>query len=144
MDGRVVGLPGAAISISNSTLNGGISTTGASAFSLCGSLVHGGATVQGSSGFVLIGDPGDDACAGNTITGNVLVESNLGGVEIGHNHISNLTVTGTHGTGPFAEDSRAEIEANVIAGHLVCSGNVPAATNDGQPNTVTGMNSCGL
>ncbi len=144
MDGRVVGLPGAAISISNSTLNGGISTTGASAFSLCGSLVHGGATVQGSSGFVLIGDPGDDACAGNTITGNVLVESNLGGVEIGHNHISNLTVTGTHGTGPFAEDSRAEIEANVIAGHLVCSGNVPPATNDGQPNSVTGMNSCGL
>ncbi len=144
MDGRVIGLPGAAISISNSTLNGGISTTGAAAFSLCGSLVHGGATVHGSSGFVLIGDPGDDACAGNTITGNVLVESNLGGAEIGHNHISNLTVTGTHGTGPFAEDSRAEIEANVIAGHLVCSGNVPAATNDGQPNSVTGMNSCGL
>jgi hypothetical protein len=71
-----------------------------------------------------------------------LLLDNQHAVEVGANHIEgNLTVSGTSGTGPFAEDSRAEIEHNVIRGALVCSGNVPAPTNDGQPNTVTGARS---
>jgi len=144
IDGRLTIQPGAAVSITSSTLNGGISATAASAFSLCGSIVHGSVTVQGSTGFVLIGDPGDDACAGNTIAGLVRLIGNLADVEVAHNHLSSLTVSGTRGTGPFAEDSRAEIEGNTINGQLICSNNVPPATNDGQPNSVKGTNTCGL
>ncbi|MBV9412333.1 MAG: hypothetical protein JO148_12105 [Acidimicrobiia bacterium] len=49
-----------------------------------------------------------------------------------------VSVTGTTGTGPFPDDVGVEIEANHISGNLGCSGNTPAAVNDGQPNTVTG------
>jgi hypothetical protein len=144
VDGRLTIQSGAAVSITNSRLNGGITATGASAFSLCGSQVHGSVTIEKSTGFVLIGDPGDDACAGNTLNGQTRLLDNLGSVEVGHNDLSHLTVSGTRGTGPFAEDSSAEIEGNTIRGSLICTGNVPAATNDGQPNSVGGSNPCGL
>jgi hypothetical protein len=94
--------------------------------------------ISGSTGFVLLGDPGDDGCAGNTFRATMTLSSNQGGLELGHNQIGNTTVTGTTGTGPFRDDVGAEIEANTIGGNLKCSGNTPAATNDGQPNTVTG------
>jgi hypothetical protein len=88
---------------------------------------------------VLLGDPGDDGCAGNTLRGHVTLASNSGGLELRGNGIAgSVSVTGTTGTGPFPEDSRPEIEANSISGHLSCSGNAPTATNDGHPNSVAG------
>jgi hypothetical protein len=95
--------------------------------------------VTNTTGFVLIGDPGDDACAGNQLRSSVGLSSNQGDVEVGANRISSsLSVSGTTGTGPFAEDTNAEIEANTIASSLSCSANSPAPTNGGQPNTVSG------
>ena len=99
----------------------------------------GNVNVSGASGFVLLGDPGDDLCGGNRFNGAVILGSNHGGLELAANRIANNTsVTGTTGTGPFPEDNRAEIEANTITGNLACSGNSPPATNDTQPNTVSG------
>ncbi len=67
------------------------------------------------------------------------LQDNRGGVEVVANHLdAGLDVEGTSGTGPFPEDSRAEIEGNTIGGDQESSGNVPAPSNDGQPNTATG------
>jgi hypothetical protein len=140
--GAVIVKPGTAVFIGNSTIGGGIISSGAKAFSLCGTTVVGGAvTVSTSTGFVTIGDPVDDSCAGNSIQGAVTLRDNKGGLEVIANTIGgSLTVTGTAGTGPFPEDSRAEIEANRL-GALTCSGNVPPPTSEGDLNTIAGARS---
>ncbi|MFN2608074.1 MAG: Ig-like domain repeat protein [Acidimicrobiales bacterium] len=138
--------PGAAVSIRNSTVTGGITSTGASAFQLCNSRVLGGTlNVSGSSGFVLIGDPGDDHCPGNSVQVPTVLDHNTGGVEVIDNSLASLTVTNTSGAGPFPDDTAAEISRNQVLGTLACSGNTPAPTHDGQPNSVSGARSgqCG-
>jgi hypothetical protein len=139
VSGGVIVRPGTAVFIGNSTLGGAVNAQGATAFSLCASTVVGGAvTVENSTGFVTIGDPVDDNCGGNNIHGSVVLRNNTAGLEVVANTIgSSLQVTGTAGTGPFSEDSRAEIEANHL-GSLTCSGNVPPPTSEGDLNTIAG------
>jgi hypothetical protein len=117
-----------------------VTGSGGGAFSLCGSSVGGNVGISGASGFVLIGDPGDDKCASNTVGGSVSLTSNNAGVEVSQNtRISgNVTLNNNTGGGPFPEDTRPEVEANIIGGTLSCSGNTPAPTNDGQPNSRAG------
>ena len=137
--GSVTVQPGAAVHISDSTVHGGIISNGAASVRLCGSQVGGSVSVSDSTGFVLIGDPGDDACPGNTIGGSVTLGGNHGGAEIITNKTGGtVTVTGTTGTGPFGEDDRAEIEANAIAGGLNCSTNARPPTSEGEANAVAG------
>ncbi|WP_344441679.1 Ig-like domain repeat protein [Kitasatospora nipponensis] len=137
--GAVHDTAGGALFISDSTIRGSILASNGTLLGVCGSTVTGAANVTGASGFVVIGDPADDGCAANRITGAVSLSNNRGGAELVGNHIGGtLVVQGTTGTGPFPEDSRAEIEGNTVGGSLNCSGNVPAPTNDGHPNTVTG------
>jgi len=136
---------GAALSISNSTVNGAVTSTGAAAITVCNSTLNGATTVTGTTGFVLIGDGGDDGsppCAGNNLAGMLTLDSNTGQVEFGRNTITGgASLTNTSGSGPTVENSTSEIEGNIISGDLACSGNTPAPTNDGQPNTVTGTRS---
>ncbi len=67
------------------------------------------------------------------------LSDNHSGAEVMDNHVGGtVQVQGTTGTGPFPEDTRAEIEGNTIGRSLICSGNVPAPTNDGNPNSVAG------
>jgi hypothetical protein len=76
----------------------------------------------------------------------VTLQSDSGGVEVGHNVVySSVTLANNSGTGALPEDIRPEVEANTIFSSLSCSGDVPTATNDGQPNTVYGGRSgeCG-
>jgi hypothetical protein len=78
----------------------------------------------------------------------VSLRSNTGGVELSHNDRigSAVTVSGNSGAGPFIDDGLGqEVEANTIWSTLSCSGNSPAARNDGQPNTVSSTRSgeCG-
>jgi hypothetical protein len=105
--------------------------------------VRGALNVTGASGFVLVGDPGDDACAGNQLLSSVDLIGNQSGVELSHNtRISgNTTLNNNVGSGPLAEDAHPEVEANRMLGALSCSGNSPTPTNDGQPNTVSGVRS---
>lgn len=142
VDGGIDNAAGGSVIVQDGTVNGGISATYPRAVTLCNTRVNGAVTVSGASGFVLIGDPGDDGCGGNTIRGGVTLTSNHAGVELGHNSISGPTsVSGTTGKGPFADDVAAEIEGNTITGSLACSSNLPAPTNDSQPNVVSGARS---
>jgi hypothetical protein len=136
--GLVVINPGAAVSITNSRFNGGISSNGALALTICGSNVQGSVQVQSTKKYVLVGDGGDDdapACAGSTFSTSALIYSSQGGLELAGNTIGgSLIVSGTSGVGPDLESQAPEIEANTIQGSLSCTGNSPAPTNDGHPN----------
>jgi hypothetical protein len=141
--GSVAVRPGAALSVSNSTIMANLASTGAAALSVCGSGVMGLTTISGTTGFVLVGDNGDDGqpgCTGNRFIGAVTLDHNAGQAEIGgNNFLAQLTVTNTSGTGPDTETTTTEIEHNTVTGVLNCGGNVPAPTNDGQPNSVLGL-----
>ena len=143
--GGITVLPGAALSVTNSTVDGGLNSTGATALTVCQSRINGATTVAASTGFVLIGDAGDDgtlACGGNTLNGALTLDGNTALLELGQNLIhGGARVLNTSGSGPNLEDSTTEIEGNQISGGLSCSGNTPAPTNDGRPNTVTGQRS---
>ena len=109
---------------------------------LCGSSVLGLATITGTSGYVLLGDAGDDglpACAGDSFTGLVTLDHNAGQLELGGAQaLGAVDVTDISGTGPDQESTLTEIEGNRITGALICGGNTPPPTNDGQPNKVLG------
>jgi len=139
ISGTITVPAGDSVFISSSTVSGRLTAVNPAAVSVCGSRFSGAVNISGATKFVLLGDPGDDFCAGNTLRRGVTLTSNHGGLEVGHNHVSgSVTVTGTTGHGPAAEDVGTEIEANLIGGSLNCSGNTPVATNDTQPNTVAG------
>jgi len=141
--GLVTVQPGAALSVSKSSIFANPASTRAGAVSVCNSSVTGLTTISTTTGFVLLGDNGDDgqpACASSQFTGVVSLDHNTGQAEIGgSNFLANLTVTNTSGTGPDAETPSTEIEHNSITGVLSCTGNVPPPTNDGQPNSVLGL-----
>ncbi|GAA1261321.1 hypothetical protein GCM10009665_58850 [Kitasatospora nipponensis] len=128
-----------ALFISNSTIHGAVLSANATLFGMCGTTVTDTTSVSGASGFVVVGDPGDDGCAGNHVNGSLLLTGNHGGLEaIANQVLGSVQVQGTTGTGPFPEDTGAEIEGNTIGGSLTCAANTPPPTNDGHPNTVTG------
>jgi hypothetical protein len=140
--GSITVQPGAAVSIDQSSAVSGISSAGAKALRLCYvRVIDGTLDVANSTGFVLVGDPGDDQCAGSQVGGAATFTNNNGGVEVGNSRFYGLTVNTTHNVGAFPEDTRAEIEANQVLGDLSCTGNVPPASNGGQPNSVSGTRS---
>jgi hypothetical protein len=130
--------------LGTTTVNGGLSSQNASAISVCGAQVNGSLTIRSTAGWVLIGDGSDDptACGANHITTFVTLTGNAHQVELAGNTIGGaVTLTGSSGAGPYAEDAVTEIEANAIGGSLSCSGNTPPPTDDGKPNTVLGTRS---
>lgn len=136
--GSVHGVASGALFIGNSTIKGSVQSSDGTLFSVCGSTV-GSVQVNRATGFVVIGDPGDDHCPGNHITGSVQLTHSHSGAELVANDIGgSVQVNGTTGTGPFPADDRAAIVGNTIHGSLSCAGNVPPPTNRGTPNTVTG------
>ena len=149
VNGHVTVAPGGALSAVDSRINGGLDSQGAAAIRICNTRVDGHVSINGSTGFVLLGDAGDDGsamCAGNDLRGGAALSGNHGGAEIGGNSIhGGISLVNTSGAGGQAEDAAPELEANQVTGGLTCSGNVPAPTNDGLPNSVTGARSgqCG-
>ncbi|MGA8114102.1 MAG: Ig-like domain repeat protein [Actinocatenispora sp.] len=133
-----------ALDATGATINS-LNAAGGSGIRLCGSTV-GSTTVNALAGVAILGDPTDPVqnCAGNTLTSSVSVISSTGFVEISTNHVTlSVLVNGNTTTLPVpAENATAtEIESNVISGGLTCTGNTPAPTNAGHPNTVTGPRS---
>lgn len=138
--GSVIIGAGEKVFISNSTIGGAVTARGAALFGLCGSSVAGTVTVRDATGFVVIGDPGDDGCLGNSIDGGVVLQSNSGDAEAWSNSITgSLMVHGTTGTGPFPDDTRAEVADNIVSGTIDCQRNTPSPANDGQFNTAAAM-----
>ncbi|HZS15700.1 MAG TPA: Ig-like domain-containing protein [Candidatus Dormibacteraeota bacterium] len=152
VSGDVIVSGGASVTIANSTVGHGITATGAGMLTVCGVTTStGGVTISGTTGFVLVGSGGDAAdrpCAGNTVAGGLTLNANRGGFEMSGNTIKGtVTVNNNVLYGPAYDlDSPApEIEANSIKGTLSCTGNVPAPTDDLQPNRVIGSHTgqCG-
>jgi hypothetical protein len=140
VNGSVTVNPGTNAIIQNSSIGGSINASNPAGLTLCGSRVGSAVNVSGSTGFVLIGDPGDDACTGNTIGGSVTLSRNTAGLEVSQNPRigGSLTLSSNSGSGPFLpDDANPEVEANTISGNLPCFGN-SAVTNHGQPNHVSG------
>jgi hypothetical protein len=137
--GTILVTAGTSVAIVGSTVSGAVIASGGGLFALCGSQVGGALSVSHATGFVVVGDPHDDACAGNTIGGGVSLSSDQAGVEISHNSSigGTLWLSNDRGTTTL-DDSAPEVESNGIRGSLVCSGDVPVATDDLQPNTVSG------
>lgn len=142
VNGGITVQKGGALFVSGSTINGGISSNGATALEVCASTAtSGGVSAAGSTGFVEIGDGGDDgfpSCAGNGLSGGVTLSGNTAGFELGGNTVTGTsTVSNNTGSGPTVEDAKPEIEGNHF-GSLACTGNSPAPVDGGQVNTATG------
>jgi hypothetical protein len=143
--GPVFVLPGAWAYVANSTISGPLISIGASALTVCGTTVSGPVSAQNTTGTLLLGggpdastEPTDAApCPANTFQGPVGLSGNRGPVELGGSHVTGpVSLTNNSSPGPAPE-----VEANTIGGPLTCSGNSPAPTNDGYPNTVSGPRS---
>jgi len=140
VSGGVTVPAGARLSILNSTIAGNLYASRPGAMTVCGSTVAGNLAITGGTGFVLLGDRPADGCSGNSFKGNVTLRSNSGGLALGDNRIGGeVTVSGNIGAGPAPDHLAPEVEANRIGGFLDCSGNSPAVTNEGRPNSVSGM-----
>jgi Fungalysin metallopeptidase (M36)/Bacterial Ig-like domain (group 3) len=136
--GSVTVEPGAALSVTDSRIAGGVSASGATAVTICGGSVAGAVTVTDTSGFVLLGD-GSPACAGGSYAGALTVDGSLGQAEVAGNQLSGaLSISGSAGAGPDLDHQTATIAGNTVRGALLCSGNAPTPTNGGRPNSVTG------
>ncbi|HVL06270.1 MAG TPA: beta-propeller fold lactonase family protein [Acidimicrobiales bacterium] len=133
---RVVGPvtvnPGGALTVVDSKISRGITADMPAFFSLCGTEVSAPSpgvalSVTNAGVPILIGDPAA-GCSRNRFAGQVNLGGNLA-VTFGGNIVShNLTV---NDNGP----GNTVIKANNIFGTFACSGNKPAPTNAGQPNT---------
>ncbi|MFG1911437.1 beta-N-acetylhexosaminidase [Kribbella sp. NPDC048928] len=112
VSGPVNVAPGAGLYAVGSEIRGPVAASGAGNVLLCGTTVSGPVNISGGTR-VWIGNPQGE-CAPSTIKGPVNVQHNTGSTVVSGNHIS---------------------------GPLSCTGNVPAPTNAGRPNSVSGPKS---
>ncbi|HWW55201.1 MAG TPA: Ig-like domain repeat protein, partial [Acidimicrobiales bacterium] len=130
--------PGTSVLILNSTIRAGVTATKPGTVAICGSALRSALNISAATGFVLVGDPADDACAGNSISGAVNLTNNLAGVSLRSNQVlSGVTFNKNVGGGPFPLDVNPVVAANIISGRLACTGNTPVLTNIAQPNTAS-------
>jgi len=135
---RVVGpvtvQPGGALTVLNAKIHRGVVVDNPRFLSICGSDVappSTGAQALGVSNAAVpirIGDPATD-CAANRFAGRVHLTANLA-TTFGANSVSHAATINNGGPGATV------IKANTFFGSLGCTGNNPAPTNAGQPNTV--------
>jgi hypothetical protein len=111
--GAVTVKKGASLDIENSTVNGAITAQEPGAIRICGTTVGGSVDVKSASGLVLVGDPGDAACAPNTINATLILQNNTGGVEAIGNQVGGLVASGNSGPGPWPGDMTS-ITGNTI------------------------------
>lgn len=98
--GTIVVPAGAVLDIENSTISGPVMLNALGGVRMCGSSV-GNAAVAGSRGFVLIGDPAH-GCAGNAVSGTLVVVGNAQGVAVFGNQISgSFQQAGNSGVSPL-------------------------------------------
>jgi Bacterial Ig-like domain (group 3) len=95
-----------ALDVEGATLNGAVEASGSSgAIRICASTVNGVLDIRNELALVIVGDPGDAACAPNTISGLASVANNKHGAEVIDNTIHGfLLSSGNSGPGPFPGD----------------------------------------
>lgn len=133
--GPVTVQPGGALTVVNSQIYRGIVANSPDFFSVCGSdvsppppLATGQAlSVSNAQVPIRIGDPAA-GCAGNKWAGTVSLTANLATMMGGNTFARNVSVTNG---GPGS----TTIKGNTAYATLACSGNNPAPTNAGLPNS---------
>jgi hexosaminidase len=134
-DGATVSGPvkvaaGASLYASGSEFRGPV--TAAGNVLLCGTTVSGPVTVTGATRVWLGNHNGD--CAPTTVRGPVNITGSIG----------QTTIDGATIAGPLVlrnNTGSTIVSGNHISGPLSCTGNSPAPTNEGQPNSVSGPKS---
>ncbi|HEY5196578.1 MAG TPA: Ig-like domain-containing protein, partial [Solirubrobacteraceae bacterium] len=82
VSGPIIVHGGASLDLEGAIVNGSVSSTGGSgAIRICGSRISGSVDIKSQTALVIVGDPGDAACAPNTIGGTLILQNNTGGVE---------------------------------------------------------------
>ena len=123
-------LPGTSAIIRGAQLQGPLSAKGAGTLVVCGTTISGAVEVTGATGPVLLG--AGSTCAPDTLGGAVSLTGNTTGVVLAGGTIS--------GAVSLTRNATAVVVAgNTIGGSLSCDGNNPAPTDNGRPNTVTGL-----
>jgi len=109
---------GGRLDIEGGTVGGPVKSTGAGVIRLCGAAITGPFSVTGSTGLVLAGgDAATGACAGDTISGPVDLESNTAGVEFNGNTVGGpLTIKNTSGTLPPPDLGSVHAQGNTVSG----------------------------
>jgi hexosaminidase len=130
VSGPVTVAPGAGLYASGSEFRGPLTASGAANVLLCDTTVSGPVTVTGATRVWL----GNGECTPTTVRGPVKVSGSIGQVTIDHATIAGPLVV-QNNTGPTI------ISGNHISGPLSCTGNSPAPTNAGQPNSASGPKS---
>jgi Big-like domain-containing protein len=126
---------GATVSFVGTTIGGTLlANSNAGKIVICGSTI-GSLRLAGGNGAVTVGDPYTSGCAANTVKGTATLTGNKAGVTLAGNHITGATAVTNNSGGPTV------VAGNTIGGTLGCSGDNPAASNSGHPNTVTGTKS---
>jgi Bacterial Ig-like domain (group 3) len=92
------------LDLEGANVAGTISASGSGVIRICATSVGGALDIKNHTGLVIIGDPGDAACAPNTINGALLLANNTGGVEAINNTEHGLSASGNSGPGPFPGD----------------------------------------
>ncbi|WAL67898.1 serine hydrolase [Amycolatopsis cynarae] len=121
------------------TIAGPIRASGGRGMELCDTTVAGATTVSGMNGPITVDGP-VSACPPSVLQGPVVLSGNTGWIGINGARIDgSLRVTGnTTIQKTTSAPSETAIQANSINGSLVCAGNTPPPSNNGQPNTVRG------
>jgi IPT/TIG domain len=154
--GQVTVAPGAALSVTGSTISGSVTATDPAGITYCGSTESGRLTITGATGPVVLGGTlPDGACAADTISGAVTVtgasapvtvtglrqagaltlENDTAGVDLEGGQINGqINVSDNTATAPAA----IAVAGVVATGSLYCTGNNPPPTDNGSINTVSG------
>ena len=132
VSGPVTVAAGAGLYASGSEIGGPVTASGAGNVLLCGTTVSGPVSVTGGTRVWLGNHNGE--CAPATIGGPVRVSGSVGQV----------TIDGATVAGPLVLQNNTGstiVSGNHISGPLSCTGNSPAPTNAGQPNSASGPKS---
>jgi hexosaminidase len=132
ISGSVTVAAGAGLYASGSEIGGSVTASGAGNVLLCGTTVSGPVSVTGGTRVWLGNHNGE--CAPATVGGPVKVSGSVGQV----------TIDGTTIAGPLVVQNNTGstiVSGNHISGPLSCTGNSPAPTNAGQPNSASGPKS---
>ena len=155
--GRVTVGPGAALSVTNSNVQGTVTATSPSGITYCGSTEAGGLSVTGATGPVVLGGalPDGTACTADMFSGPVTVTGATAPVTVTgldqqgtltlENDTAGVTLDGSQLDGrALVENNTATapavitVSGNTVNGSLYCTGNNPAPGDNGSINTVSG------
>ncbi len=109
-------LAGGGLLADGTNFYGSVSAVDDIAYQICGSQIAEEMSVSWADGLVTIGGPSSGTCAGNTITDELDLTSNTGGVEFDHNTVADtVLIAGTTGALPPPYSGSVQAVGNTIA-----------------------------